>query len=292
MPESIELLGVRIDPISTEQFLEAIDLAVQKRKPEYVVTPYSEFIHKAQTDTEFRDVMNNAYLSVADGVFVQWGTKFLSLPLKSKNKFLRILGATYQYVITGASIVLNRKYIESMVPNRISGSRVIYEISKLAAEKGYKVAMLGGYDFGSGNTGILAAEKLRELYPKLDIVEIYPGKRKEERGDIVIEIMKNSGADILFCSYGAVREEKWLAQNIAKTGIPIGIGLGGSLDYLSGVKRPAPDWVHRLGIEWFIRPFYSEVRLSDGLKRWYRAWYVGFFLSSMLVLKQKINSHK
>lgn len=293
MSQPIELLGVHIDPISRQQFLDAIIKAIDKGESEYIVTPYSEFVYKAQKDSEFKKVINNAYLSVADGVFIQWATKFLSLPLNAKNKLFRTVGATYQYVITGASIVLNPKYVREMVPDRISGSRMIYSISQIAAENGYKVAILGGYDFGNGNTGVLAAKKLEEMYPGLDIVEIYPGTREhEEQGEPVIRALRESKADILYCCYGPVREEKWLAKNLSKTGIAVGIGLGGSLDYVSGVKRSAPEWTHKLGVEWFIRPFYSEKLGSGMFKRLYRAWYRGFFLSSMLVLKEKINSHR
>jgi N-acetylglucosaminyldiphosphoundecaprenol N-acetyl-beta-D-mannosaminyltransferase len=33
----------------------------------------------------------------------------------------------------------------------------------------------------------------------------------------------------------------------------VGIGVGGTLDYLAGRARRAPAWMRRLGLEWLFR---------------------------------------
>ena len=43
------------------------------------------------------------------------------------------------------------------------------------------------------------------------------------------------------------------ARNLARCGAAVGIGVGGTFDYLTGVVRRAPAWVRRAGLEWLYR---------------------------------------
>jgi N-acetylglucosaminyldiphosphoundecaprenol N-acetyl-beta-D-mannosaminyltransferase len=50
-----------------------------------------------------------------------------------------------------------------------------------------------------------------------------------------------------------VRQEKWLNEHLAKLEVPVCIGVGGSLDVLSGSKKRAPEWIQKLYLEWVYR---------------------------------------
>lgn len=71
---------------------------------------------------------------------------------------------------------------------------------------------MGGFDFGNGNTGKLAAEKLKKLYPKLKIAGINSGSKSvnhtslEEEEEIINEINK-ANPDLLYIAYGPVSQE-------------------------------------------------------------------------------------
>ena len=65
-----------------------------------------------------------------------------------------------------------------MLREKVSGSEIIYPLMELARDKKYKVFFFGGFDFGNGNTGLVASKNLKKKYPGLDIVGVYPGKRK------------------------------------------------------------------------------------------------------------------
>ncbi|WKZ31065.1 MAG: WecB/TagA/CpsF family glycosyltransferase [Candidatus Dojkabacteria bacterium] len=287
----VELHGVKINPLTREQFLtEFTELAESGAPGKYIVTPYSEYIVNAQSDEQFKAALNGADLSIADGIYILWATTFMSRPVKSRGMIgkLQVLG---QYIGTGASIIFNKTSLTKIVPERIPGSQVAYDLAKICAERNYKLAILGGFDFGSGNTGILAAKKLQELYPSLEIVEIYPGERKEEEGQVVIDILKSSGADVLFCCYTPKREEIWLHDNLKHTGIKVGIGLGGTLDYISGVKKAPPAWVSKLGLEWLFRPFFADgYSLKAMWKRMKRGWIPAMVNSSLFSLREKLRT--
>jgi N-acetylglucosaminyldiphosphoundecaprenol N-acetyl-beta-D-mannosaminyltransferase len=59
--------------------------------------------------------------------------------------------------------------------------------------------------------------------------------------------------DVLLVAYGAPKQEAWLDRNLAELGIPVGIGVGGVFNYLSGETPRAPAWVRRIHFEWLHR---------------------------------------
>jgi N-acetylglucosaminyldiphosphoundecaprenol N-acetyl-beta-D-mannosaminyltransferase len=49
------------------------------------------------------------------------------------------------------------------------------------------------------------------------------------------------------------RQEFFIAQNIQKLDIGVAIGVGGAFDYISTVKRRAPQIMQKTGFEWLWR---------------------------------------
>ncbi len=63
-----------------------------------------------------------------------------------------------------------------------------------------------------------------------------------------------SKADMLFVAYGAPKQDKWIARN--RESLPtvkLALGVGGSLDFVTGKAHRAPRWVQNLGLEWLHR---------------------------------------
>jgi len=58
---------------------------------------------------------------------------------------------------------------------------------------------------------------------------------------------------VLLVAYGAPKQERWLDRNLAALGIPVGIGVGGVFNYLSGTAPRAPRWMRRMHLEWLHR---------------------------------------
>jgi N-acetylglucosaminyldiphosphoundecaprenol N-acetyl-beta-D-mannosaminyltransferase len=54
-------------------------------------------------------------------------------------------------------------------------------------------------------------------------------------------------------AYGAPQQDKWIARNRARLGVPVSIGVGGSFDFVAEEARRAPVWIQRLGLEWLHR---------------------------------------
>ncbi len=61
--------------------------------------------------------------------------------------------------------------------------------------------------------------------------------------------MKAASPDILLIAFGAPKQEKWIAKNRDRLGVPVSIGVGGSFEMASGMLKRAPKWMQRAGLE-------------------------------------------
>ena len=53
-----------------------------------------------------------------------------------------------------------------------------------------------------------------------------------------------------------------MAQHVGRLNAPVLIGVGAAFDFHAGVKRQAPRWVMRAGLEWMFRLLQEPRRLG------------------------------
>ena len=59
-----------------------------------------------------------------------------------------------------------------------------------------------------------------------------------------------------------VSQEYWIAEHIKALGIPVGMGIGGSMDVLSGNVKRAPEWMQKMSLEWLYRFLIQPTRFK------------------------------
>ncbi len=129
------------------------------------------------------------------------------------------------------------------------GADLTKDILKIASEKKLKVVILNWKDGLSTAQDI--EDKLQVTSCKLQIID---SDRKASND--VIQKIKQFSPDILFCTFGAPHQEKFIHHNLNKfPSIKLAIGVGASFDYISGKARRAPLVFRKLGLEWFWRLF-------------------------------------
>jgi N-acetylglucosaminyldiphosphoundecaprenol N-acetyl-beta-D-mannosaminyltransferase len=89
--------------------------------------------------------------------------------------------------------------------------------------------------------------------PGLLIVGTHSGSPAPEEEDSIVDLVRTSGAHILFVAFGAPQQDLWIARNLARSGAVVGMGVGGSFDYLAGTARRAPRWMQERGLDWLWR---------------------------------------
>ena len=80
----MKILGVKIDNLTIEEAFQKIEGFLEDGQQRYIVTPNPEFLIKAQQDREFRRILNQADLAVADGIGLIFASWFLGQSLKGR----------------------------------------------------------------------------------------------------------------------------------------------------------------------------------------------------------------
>ena len=166
-----------------------------------------------------------------------------------KDKFWRNIVGFFKLFGSLATIILYPKYLKKPIPERISGSDFVWDLSNYAAKNDLKIFLLGG----DPTVPEQAALKLQTDIYGLKVAGTFEGSPKLEDESKILELMKKDKPDILFVAYGVPAEELWLEKNLVKTGAKIGIGVGGTFDFLAGRRKRAPKFVRAIGLEWLWR---------------------------------------
>ena len=142
---SVNILGVFVDRIDFAGLLERIDLVgcPASRAPCHPAVPAGltvnpEFIVDARANADFAAVLRRADLRVPDGVGVLWAANQLGAPLHE----------------------------------RVTGSDGIYRIAERAASRRAGAVFFLG---AAPGVALRTAGRLRELYPRLEVVGAYDG---------------------------------------------------------------------------------------------------------------------
>ncbi len=219
----VNLLGVPVAAVTMEEALDILERFVSERRTHLVVTSDASSIVRAQEDEEFRRIVQSADLVTPDGIGVVWGARLLGLPV-------------YQ---------------------RVPGVELMAKLCERAAQKGWKVFLLGA----KPGVAEQAAKNLQARYPGLKIVGTHHGYFTSEEEPEVIAKIKSAQPDILFVAFGIPKQEKWIARHADELQVPICIGVGGSFDVYAGIVKRAPEWVQRLCLEWLYRTVKDPRRL-------------------------------
>ena len=211
----IDVLGVSFDNMTPEEAVAAGAALLEGEKASYVVTPNPEFILEARKNPSFQADLSGAALTLADGIGVVYAAKILGTPLKGK--------------VTGIG------FAEGLMAEM--------------AKKGQRLYLLGA----KPGVAELAAGRLMEKHPGLDICGTHDGYFKEEESGDIAEAIRQTGADAVFVCLGAPKQERWMAAHGQATGAKLLAGLGGSLDVFAGTVERAPEKWQKLGLEWLYR---------------------------------------
>jgi N-acetylglucosaminyldiphosphoundecaprenol N-acetyl-beta-D-mannosaminyltransferase len=208
-------MGVPVHDVTTEETLAFVSQWIAEGGAHQIATVNPEFLMTARSDATFRATLQRAALCIPDGIGVLWAARM-------RGKRLR---------------------------ERVAGSDLVPRLSAEAARHGWRIFYLGA----APGVAEKAASILAARYPELLVAGCYAGSPTIEEEEDIIARVRVSRADILFVAYGAPKQDLWLARNLARTGAAVGIGVGGSFDFIAGVARRAPRWMQRIGMEWFYR---------------------------------------
>lgn len=228
MNKRLEILGVGVDRVSSSEALARIATFITEGRAtgasHQIVTANAEIIYQASKNEKMRTVINQAQLVTADGSGVVWASKQLGEPLAE----------------------------------RVTGIDLVNSICAASAQYGWKLYILGSAP-GVADT---AAQNICDKYPGCNIIGTHHGYFDEKEEQKILEELREQKPDVLFVALGAPKQEYWIAEHVSALGIPVAMGIGGSMDVLSGNVKRAPQWMQKLSLEWLYRVLIQPTRFK------------------------------
>lgn len=158
---------------------------------------------------------------------------------------------------------------------RVYGPELLKRIAQRCEQEKIKLLLYG-------NHTERLVKKLKSQYKKLSVanVEDLEGRSvgKKDISNLISKVKKYNRS-VLIIGIGSPAQH-FLLADIRGIKMPI-VAVGAAFDFLAGVKKHAPDWVQKIGLEWFFR------FLSEPTRLW-RRYLVDAPLFVIFVLAQKL----
>lgn len=225
--EKQPLLNTYITNVTMAEAVSGIEDMIASGKKSYVVAINVDVVMKIEEDAYLKEITDRADMVLVDGTPLVWISKYYKQPVKEK----------------------------------VSGSDLVPQLCKTAAQKGYTLFILGGKD------GIAAQAKIKleEQLPGIQIVGTYAppiGFEKDcEELNRINTIISQAKPDLLITCFGCPKQEKFIYENYQKYDAAVSVCAGATVDFLAGNVKRAPQWMSNNGLEWLYRFFQEPRRL-------------------------------
>ncbi|CAN5151059.1 WecB/TagA/CpsF family glycosyltransferase [soil metagenome] len=215
---TVNILGVEVSSVNLNMTLAAIDRWIYTREQGYICITGVHGVMESSRDESLRDIHNCAGLVVPDGMPLVWINR-----LRGKHHV-----------------------------DRVYGPDLTLACCELSVARGYR------HFFYGGNEGVpeLLAERLTQRFPGLQVAGTYSPPFRPltpAEDDAIVSQINDSGADIVWVGLSTPKQERWMHDHMGRLKAPVMIGVGAAFDFHAGLKKQAPYWMQRSGLEWFFR---------------------------------------
>ncbi len=225
---TISLRDVRLHSLTEVQVIDTVSDALDSNEGGWIVTVNLQHLHRCEKDPEYRELVKEADIVVADGMPLVWAGGLQGTP----------------------------------VPQRVAGSDLISSLTSAAAQHGRTIFLLGG----DGDTAERAASTLQSRYPDLEVAGTYVPEYGFENDpaqiDRIVDALLSASPDIIYVALGSPKQERLIRQLRNRLPSAWWIGVGISFSFVAGHVKRAPRWMQRGGLEWMHRLIQEPRRLA------------------------------
>ena len=243
------IAGIPVHRLRIEETSARIVDALRHRTsaaPFLIMGPNAQLITLAQKDPRFSEALHASALNIPDGI----------------------------------SIVIASRILGGNISARVTGGDLMESLCLGAARHGLSVFFLGGLP----EAAALTAQRFQRRYPALSIAGAYCPPSGFEHDQMerayIRQLLTETAPDLLFVAFGAPKQEIWMHENCPTLPIGAAMSVGAAFDTQSGLRKRAPRWTHKLGLEWLYRLVHEPRRL-------WRRYLIGNPCFLYLVLKQR-----
>ena len=218
----VDLLGYPVDCLSLSDVLHQIDQSTEpnhtaRQQPAQIVTLNPEMLMQGERNPQLARILKSADWVIPDGAGVVWALQFLY----------------------------------GIKTSRLPGIELSEALLQKASDQDWPVAIIGA------ESSVLTAAigNLTARYSGLKTVYHHHGFFAP--GDESLSVAKacaETNPKLVFVALGVPRQETWI-EEYKSMFLPstVMIGIGGSLDVWSGIKKRAPRFFLMLNLEWLYR---------------------------------------
>lgn len=213
----------RIYGKSTLEFYNKIDKEILNYKKKFIITVNPEFMMMKNKDDEVNKMLSDKSIElIPDGILIVKTAKYYNIPIKE----------------------------------RITGCDLTKHLLEFANENKRSV-----YLFGSSKEVMKRmVELIKKEYKGIKLLGYVDGYVKDKK--LVFKDIIEKKADINIIALGMPLQEKLIYEHIDQAKNGIFVGVGGSFDVISGMKKRAPKLFIKLNLEWFYRIVTEPKRLK------------------------------
>lgn len=216
---------------------------------------YLQLMYKG-TKKDYYEYLDNLLENDQKKFIITANPETLSMAKKDEEVNNMLLDTNNSVVPDGVAVIKAGKYLKVDFKERIPGVDICEHLLEYASKHKKKV-----YIFGSKEETLIELnEKIKSNHSDMKLVGLTNGYVEDR--DKEFEKIKKSKPDIVIVALGIPYQEKIIYKYLDKFDKGIFIGVGGSLDVLSGCKKRAPKTFIKLNLEWLYRIIIEPKRLK------------------------------
>jgi N-acetylglucosaminyldiphosphoundecaprenol N-acetyl-beta-D-mannosaminyltransferase len=214
----VRLMGMPLDALRRDEALARMGEGLAQGRGGAVLTPNLDVLRQYRRSAELHDVFERTELLLADGMPLVWASRLQGTP----------------------------------VPERVTGTDMLWGAAALAAERGGLVFLGGGLPGVADRAAAALGRELPGLRFATYPCYVRPGRLAEQVAGLVAAATAAAPEVVLLgLPFAAqVHAIAALRSNLPATWI---VGIGSSFDFLTGDRPRAPAWLQGAGLEWAHR---------------------------------------
>ncbi len=210
----VSVLGVNFANLTlNEVFLQASSY-LHDQQPHVIITAGPEFVMHLKVNEKLQHIVQRADLVTPDGNGIVMASRWYGKPLKE----------------------------------RVTGVELTPLLLSYAKDHHLRVYVLGA----SEEASTLAIASLLRAYPGL-MVKGRDGYFTKEQEHAVVADIRAFAPHLLLVGLGQPRQEIFIDRYREALGVPLAIGVGGTIDILAGTVKRSPQFFQRAKLEWLYR---------------------------------------
>jgi N-acetylglucosaminyldiphosphoundecaprenol N-acetyl-beta-D-mannosaminyltransferase len=224
---TVDVLGVRVSAIDMHMALETIESWIARRESHYVCVTGVHGVMESQRDESLRQIHNTAGLVTPDGMPLVWLSH-----LRGQRHVNRVYGPDLMLAVCERSVATGSSH----------------------------------YFYGAGpGVADQLAERLTIQFPGLRVAGTFSppfGAISDDQDRAIVDRINASQPDIVWVGLSTPKQERWMHAHVGRVHAAALIGVGAAFDFHAGLKRQAPRWMQRSGLEWGFRMITEPRRLG------------------------------